>query len=45
MLTHVIRAQVNDLKKQLKHKICIEKNKFLSFQDNECTISKIMFLQ
>jgi len=35
------RAQVKDLKKELKHKLCIEKNKFLNFEDIECTNFKI----
>jgi len=44
MLTCAIRAQVKNLKKELKHKFCIQKNKFLTFQDIECTISKNKFL-
>ena len=44
MLTCALRAQVKDLKKELKHKFCIEKNKFLTFQDIEWTISKNMLL-
>ena len=44
MLTCALRAQVKDLKKELKHVCCIEKNKFLTFQDIKCTIFKNKFL-
>jgi len=41
VLTCVLMTQVKNLKNELKYKFCIEKNKFLNFQDINCASFKI----